>query len=79
MFHAYLDESGIHANSGAAAVIAAVAMPAAWEKFESQWTAFVRDGESQIGTTAISAIAAKVMAHLRTAGGSKRKINFVSF
>jgi hypothetical protein len=43
MFHASLDESGIHANSGAAAVIAAVSMPAAWEKFESRWTAFVRD------------------------------------
>ncbi len=43
MFHAYLDELGIHTNSGATAVIAAVGMPATWERFDSEWTAFVQD------------------------------------
>ena len=43
MFHAYLDEFGIHGNSEATAVIAAVGMPAAWERFDSQWAELVRD------------------------------------
>jgi hypothetical protein len=41
MLHAYLDESGIHANSAATAVIAAVGNPAAWEDFDAKWRQFL--------------------------------------
>ncbi len=43
MLHVYLDESGIHASSQATAVIAAVAAPAAWEKFDAEWICFLQD------------------------------------
>jgi hypothetical protein len=42
MFHAYLDESGIHAGSAATAVIAVVGIPASWTKFDSEWPSFVQ-------------------------------------
>ncbi len=43
MLHAYLDESGIHANSEAIAVIAAVGDPAAWIKFDTEWISFLQE------------------------------------
>jgi hypothetical protein len=42
MFHAYLDESGIHAGSAATAVIAVVGIPASWTKFDLEWPSFVQ-------------------------------------
>src|SRR5215467_15094229 len=43
MFCAYLDESGIHKNSDATAVIAAVGTPASWQKFDCEWTPFLQE------------------------------------
>lgn len=41
MLHAYIDESGTHADSDAVAVVAALAEPAVWERFRELWRPFL--------------------------------------
>ena len=43
MLHAYLDKSGIHSDSDATAVIAAVGTAAAWDQFAAQWSSLLTD------------------------------------